>query len=114
VHSTCRNQSEKLPGWIKKKVNRWIFNRSPIENGSPDARDQRPYRVTRTTLPTRLQAVFILPRNIGFHIEHRWYPGVPFYRLPELHQLLMAHEGFNTHAAVRRSVVTSLSECIKP
>jgi fatty acid desaturase len=71
------------------------------------------YRVTRSTLPTRLEKFFILPRNIGFHIEHHWYPSVPFYRLPELHQLLMARNGFRTHAVVRRSVVTSIGECIK-
>ena len=76
--------------------------------------DEDEYSVTRTTLPTWLEAIFILPRNIGFHIEHHWYPSVPFYRLPELHQLLMAREGFQTHAIVRRSVVTSLGECIKP
>jgi fatty acid desaturase len=78
------------------------------------AADEDDYRITRTTLPTCLEAVFILPRNIGFHIEHHWYPSVPFYRLPELHRLLMAREGFLGHAVVRRSVVTSLGECIKP
>jgi fatty acid desaturase len=75
--------------------------------------DEEEYRVTRTTLPTRLEAVFVLPRNIGFHIEHHWYPSVPFYRLPELHRLLMAREGFLGHAVVRRSVVTSLGECVR-
>jgi hypothetical protein len=34
--------------------------------------------------------------------------------LPELHQQLMAREGFRTHAVVRRSVLTSLGECVKP
>jgi fatty acid desaturase len=74
--------------------------------------DEDEYSVTRTTLPTRLEAFFILPRNIGYHIEHHWYPSIPFYRLPELHQLLMARKGFQAHAVVRRSVVTSLGECI--
>jgi fatty acid desaturase len=77
------------------------------------AADEEEYRVTRTTLPTRLEAAFVLPRNISFHIEHHWYPSVPFYRLPELHKLLMARKGFRAHAVVRRSVVTSLGECIK-
>jgi fatty acid desaturase len=69
--------------------------------------------VTRTTLPTRLEAVFILPRNIGFQMEHRCLPTVPFYRLPKLRQLLVTRKGFQSHAAVRRSVVTSNGECIK-
>jgi fatty acid desaturase len=72
------------------------------------------YRVTRTTIPTWLESIFILPRNVGFHLEHHWYPSVPFYRLPELHQLLMAREGFKTNAVVKRSVIASLDECIKP
>ncbi len=75
--------------------------------------EESEYRVTRTTIPTWLERIFILPRNVGFHLEHHWYPSVPFYRLPELHQLLMARAGFQTNAVVRRSVATSLGECIK-
>ena len=83
------------------------------EHSAVEADDDE-YGITRTTLPTWLESIFILPRNVGFHLEHHWYPSVPCYRLPELHQLLMAREGFQTHAVVRRSVVTSLGECIKP
>ena len=71
------------------------------------------YRVTRTTIPTWLESIFILPRNVGFHLEHHWYPSVPFYRLPELHQFLMLREGFQANAVVKRSVFASLGECIK-
>jgi len=38
---------------------------------------------------------------------------VPWYRLPELHQALMAREGFKQHAVVRRSALTSLGECVR-
>ena len=82
------------------------------EHSAVDA-DEDEYGVTRTTLPTWLERFFILPRNIGYHIEHHWYPSVPFYRLPELHRLLMEREGFQSHAVVRRSVITSLGECVK-
>jgi hypothetical protein len=34
--------------------------------------------------------------------------------LPDLHQQLMMREGFRAHAVVRRSLLTSLGECIKP
>jgi fatty acid desaturase len=64
--------------------------------------------------PSWLESIFILPRNVGYHIEHHWYPSVPFYRLPELHQHLMAREGFQTHAVIKRTVFASLGECIKP
>jgi len=46
-------------------------------------------------------------------LEHHWYPSVPFYRLPELHQALMERQGFREHAVVRHSVLTSLSECVR-
>jgi len=76
--------------------------------------DEDEYSITRTTIPTWLESIFVLPRNVGFHLEHHWYPSVPFYRLPELHRLLMARDGFQAHAVVRRSLATSLSECVRP
>jgi fatty acid desaturase len=76
--------------------------------------DEEEYGITRTTIPTLLESIFILPCNVGYHIEHHWYPSVPFYRLPDLHQQLMAREGFQKHAVVSRSVFDSLAECIKP
>jgi fatty acid desaturase len=87
---------------------RLICEHSAIEG------DEEEYSITRTTIPTWLESVFILPRNVGFHLEHHWYPSVPFYRLPELHRLLMAREGFKAHAVIGRSVTASLGECIKP
>jgi fatty acid desaturase len=71
------------------------------------------YQVTRTTIPTRLESLFILPRNIGYHIEHHWYPSVPFYRLPELHARLLQVPGFRLHANIKRSVLHSLVECTR-
>ena len=76
--------------------------------------EEAEYAITRTTIPTWIESVFVLPRNVGYHLEHHWYPSVPFYRLPELHHHLMAREGFRTHAVVRRSIVTSLGECVRP
>jgi fatty acid desaturase len=86
---------------------RLICEHSAVES------DEDEYRVTRSTVPTWLESIFVLPRNVGYHIEHHWYPSVPFYRLPELHQLLMAREGFRAHAVIGRSLLASLGECIK-
>jgi fatty acid desaturase len=36
---------------------------------------------TRTVIPNLLEALFIAPKNIAYHIEHHQYPSVPFYRL---------------------------------
>src|SRR6185295_1391819 len=41
--------------------------------------DEEEYSITRTTIPTWLESIFILPRNVGYHLEHHWYPSVPFY-----------------------------------
>ena len=76
--------------------------------------DEEEYGITRTTIPTLLESIFILPCNVGYHIEHHWYPSVPFYRLPDLHEQLVAREGFRQHAVIRRSVFASLGECVRP
>ncbi len=86
---------------------RLICEHSAVES------DEDEYAITRTTIPTFLESAFILPCNVGYHIEHHWYPSVPFYRLPELHQALMERQGFQQHAVVRRSVIVSLGECVR-
>ena len=51
-------------------------------------------------IPTFLEALFILPRNIGYHIEHHWYPSVPFYNLPAFHARLMEDGSYRANANV--------------
>ncbi|MGD9501305.1 MAG: fatty acid desaturase family protein [Methyloceanibacter sp.] len=86
---------------------RLICEHSAVES------DEEEYSITRTTIPTFLESVFILPCNVGYHLEHHWYPSVPFYHLPRLHQALMERPGFREHAVVRRSVFRSLGECVR-
>jgi fatty acid desaturase len=83
---------------------RLICEHSAVHSPSPA------YQVTRTTIPTRLESLFVLPRNIGYHIEHHRYPSVPFYRLPELHARLMQLPGYRLNANVSRSVWQALGE----
>ena len=33
-------------------------------------------------------------KNVGYHIEHHLYPGVPYYNLPKLHKLLMGNQSY--------------------
>ena len=87
---------------------RLICEHSAVES------EEEEYALTRTTIPTSIESILILPRNVGYHLEHHWYPSIPWYRLPELHEALMARQGFRQHAVVRRSVLTSLGECIRP
>jgi fatty acid desaturase len=91
---------------IAAQYTRLICEHSAVES------DEEEYAITRSTVPTRLESILILPRNVGYHLEHHWYPSVPWYRLPELHQALMARKGFRQNAVVRRSVLTSLGECV--
>jgi fatty acid desaturase len=71
-----------------------------------------PYRMTRTTLARWWERWLIVPRNIHYHIEHHWYPSVPFYNLPALHARLMAQPAFHNLAVVTPSVMASLRQCI--
>jgi fatty acid desaturase len=44
---------------------------------------------TRTVLVSWPLRVIFWPHNLNYHVEHHWYPSVPFYNLPALHTLLM-------------------------
>ena len=79
---------------------------SAVHSDDPD------YGLTRTTMPRRWERVLVLPRNIHYHIEHHWYPSVPYYNLPALHEQLMAQPGFRRSAVVTRSVLASLLQCV--
>jgi fatty acid desaturase len=70
------------------------------------------YSLTRTTLARWWERWLIVPRNIHYHIEHHWYPSVPFYNLPVLHTLLMAQLEFREQAVVTDSVIASLRQCL--
>lgn len=70
------------------------------------------YAMTRTTLARSWERWLIVPRNIHYHIEHHWYPSVPFYNLPALHAQMMAQPEFRRHAVVTTSLVDSLRQCI--
>ena len=54
----------------------------------------------------------VVPRYIHYHIEHHWYPSVPFYNLPALHAHLLAQPEFRQHAVVTTSVLASLRQCL--
>lgn len=83
------------------------YLRLVCEHSAVRSEDRR-YAETRTTIPGLLGRLFVLPRHIGYHIEHHWYPSVPFYRLPELHERLMQQAPFRAHAEVHRSLPASV------
>lgn len=69
--------------------------------------------ITRTTIPSILDLLFIGPCNVGYHIEHHLYPSVPFYRLPELHAHLMKDREYNLKAHVTNGYWGVLKECVR-
>lgn len=68
---------------------------------------------TRSTMPGWLGRFFVLPHHIGHHLEHHWYPSVPWYQLPRLHLALQREPLFRHHANVQRSVTASLRQCVR-
>jgi fatty acid desaturase len=65
--------------------------RQIAEHGAvPNLLDRDPRSNTRTVLAPLWQRVLIAPSYVNYHLEHHLHPGVPCYRLPRLHALLMA------------------------
>lgn len=91
--------------WVKMAMRlRSIAEHFAIENDT--------YTPTRTTLPSFLERLLVAPRNINFHIEHHLYPSVPFFRLPQLHSLLMKDAAFQSKAHVTTTYWGVLRECV--
>ena len=68
------------------------------------------YAQTRTTYVSPLERLFIAPKNVNYHIEHHFYPSVPFYRLPALHRALLAKPGFADSAHLSPSYLGVLKD----
>ena len=58
---------------------------------------------TRHTDGTRLEHLTISPFNINYHIDHHLFPSVPYYNLPELHQILLRNAHYCAHAKLNRT-----------
>lgn len=63
---------------------------------------------SRTVKTNALERFFIAPHNVGYHIEHHLFPGVPFHNLPALHQLLAETDTYQKHAHVTKGYLTGL------
>jgi fatty acid desaturase len=92
--------------WLKMIMRiRSIAEHFAIEN-------DHAYTLSRTTLPSLLERVFVAPRNVNFHLEHHLYPSVPFFRLPRLHTLLMKDAVFQSKAHITSTYWGVLRECV--
>jgi fatty acid desaturase len=70
------------------------------------------YTRTRTTLPSLFERMFVAPKNVNYHLEHHLYPSVTFFRLPELHAVLMKNAEFRTKAHLTQTYWGVLRECV--
>jgi len=73
---------------------------------------QTAYPQTRTTQPSWIERIFVAPKNVNYHVEHHFFPSVPFYRLPELHAILMTKPGFREGAHITNTYWGVLEESV--
>ncbi len=67
----------------------------------------------RTTRLNVLERLLLAPNNINYHAEHHRFPSVPFYRLPELHRLLLSASEFRQAAHFTDGYLAVLRECCR-
>lgn len=63
---------------------------------------------TRSVKANLVERFFLAPHNVGYHLEHHLYPGVPFYNLSKLHELLMEDEDYNDQAHITQGYFSGL------
>ena len=90
---------------------RSIAEHSAIERGYVQVKCGK-YAHTRTTHVSVIERLFVAPKNVNYHIEHHFYPSVPFYRLPQLHAVLLSKPGFRESAHLTNTYWGVLREAI--
>ena len=63
---------------------------------------------SRTVTTNVIEQFLIAPHNVNYHIEHHLYPGVPYYNLPKLHQLLLETPIYQKHAHVTKGYMSGV------
>ena len=63
---------------------------------------------SRTVRTNALEQFFLAPHYVGYHLEHHLFPGVPFYNLPQLHNLLMKQDLYKQKAHITDGYVKGL------
>jgi fatty acid desaturase len=63
---------------------------------------------TRTVLAPWWELWLIAPWGLNYHLEHHLFPGIPCFRLGEVHRLLMTREPYPQMAHITRGYFTGL------
>lgn len=73
--------------------------------------DEERLDLSKNTITVTSRVVGLLWANINYHVEHHIYPGVPFFNLPKVHQLLadrpFQRDGWLLARLLRRPAATS-------
>jgi fatty acid desaturase len=67
---------------------------------------------SRTFKPSFLASLLVTPLHAEYHIEHHLYPGVPHYRLPDLHKELARLPEYADEAHISTAYSDFLRECV--
>jgi fatty acid desaturase len=67
---------------------------------------------TRNTIGTFWERTLLAPYNVGFHLDHHLHPGVPWYNLRKLHEVLMKDHEYRSTAHITQGYFKGvLEEC---
>lgn len=67
---------------------------------------------TRTVDATFIEKFFLAPYNLGYHTEHHLFPFIPFYRLSQLHQLLISTPDYRDKIYTEHSYRGVIKSCM--
>ncbi|MFW7378876.1 MAG: fatty acid desaturase family protein [Oligoflexus sp.] len=83
-------------------VLRAMMEHYSFEGRSPEERSNRLIN-SRSVAGSLLEKVFLIPHNVGFHLEHHIYDKVPYYNLEKLSAILQEQDDFVAIAPVYKS-----------
>lgn len=78
--------------------------------GIPESKSSITGSETRTILVPWIVRVMFWPHNLNYHVEHHWYPSVPFYNLPVLHKILIESPHARPQMHITRGVKNLVME----
>ncbi|GEM_PF-208999 len=86
---------------------RGFIDHARLADDDPERSGERLVSVPR---PALLDRLFLTGLDFHFHAEHHFFPSVPHYYLPGLHEILQADPQWRARYLVRRSYVSFLAD----
>jgi fatty acid desaturase len=73
-----------------------------------------PRENTSSTLISWWERLFVAPNRVNYHLEHHLLAGVPLYRLPRFHKLLMQNNFFGTKDCFSNGYLQVIDKAMVP